>query len=95
MTRHNRKRKVDKRPPKTNANIGTAIIHSLVSNSETREEDRAALMAIKDSVWHYLNSPYNQDDKTYWAIAGMLAAYNLGKLGLKSIPIAKKKVETP
>jgi len=94
MTRHNHRRKSKKKPPTANANIGTAIIQALVSNSETREEDRMAINAMKDSVWHYMNSLHTQNDKVHWAAAGMLAAYNLGRFGTK-IPTGDRRVETP
>jgi len=95
MTRHNRKRKKkSKHPPIGNAEIGTAIIFGLVENSETREEDKMALNAMKDSVWQKINSKHAQAAKVHWAAAGMLAAYNLGRWGTK-IPPTEKKVETP
>jgi hypothetical protein len=93
---HTRKRKSKKNkyPPVGSAEIGTAIIISLVQDSKTREEDRAAINAIRDSVWQRMNSESTQNDKVHWATAGILAAYNLGKTGIK-IPSGQKKVATP
>lgn len=92
--RRNRKGKKKRHPPVKNADIGTVLIHSLVENSETREEDRMALVAIKDSVWSVLESKNTTGAKVHWAAAGILAAYNLGKEGLK-LPTGEKKAETP
>jgi hypothetical protein len=94
MTRHNHRHNSKKKPPAANVNIGTAMIQALVANSQTRDEDKVAINAMKDSVWHYMNSQHKQTDKVHWAAAGMLAAYNLGRWGTK-IPPIKKKVETP
>lgn len=93
MTRHNHKRN-NLKPPSSNAKVGTALIHSLVANSSTREEDRLILNAMKDSVWYVFRSQKNVSDKIHWAAAGMLAAYNLGRTGLK-IPVEAKKAKTP
>ena len=96
MTRHNRRnrKKKTKKPPVGSAEIGTAIIFALVQNSETRDEDKMPINAMKDSVWQKINSDSPTGDKTYWAAAGMLAAYNLGRWGVK-IPVSQNKVETP
>lgn len=92
MTRHNHRIKKLK-PPSPSAKMGTAIIQSLVANSSTREEDRLVLNAMKDSVWYIFLSNKNVDDKIYWAAAGILAAYNLGRTGI-DIPVDAKKMET-
>lgn len=97
MTRHNHehKSKTKMKPSPINVSLGTTIIHSLVSNSQTREEDRVAINAMKESVWFYMNSAYTQNDKIHWAAAGMLAAYNLGRWGVK-IPTGKEQeTKTP
>ena len=95
MTRHNHRRKNTKRkPPVDSARLGTAMIHAIVSESQTREGDRVVINAIKDSVWYFMNTMHPQDDKVHWATAGILAAYNLGRWGAKNA-VNKKKVETP
>lgn len=95
MKRRKQKRKTEKqkRPPVKNADIGTVLIHSLVENSETREEDRVALNAIKDSVWSVYKSKNTSGAKVHWAAAGILAAYNLGRMGI-TIPTGEKKVKS-
>lgn len=94
---HTRKQKNKKKkyPPVGSAEIGTAIIIALVQDSETREEDRIAINAIRNSVWQKMNSgKFKQSDKVHWASAGILAAYNLGRTGIR-IPAGQKKVKTP
>lgn len=88
-----RRAKKQKHAPIKNADIGTVLIHSLVENSETKEEDRIVLNAIKDSVWSVYESRNTLGAKVHWAAAGILAAYNLGKTGI-NIPTGKKKAES-
>ena len=83
--------KNNKRPQKPspqNAMLGTALITNFVKNAKTKEEDRPILEAIKDSVWSSLNGKQANDQKLYWAAAAILAAYSLGREGLK-LPVAQ------
>ncbi len=88
-----RQTKKQKHAPVRNADIGTVLIHSLVEDSETRAEDKIALNAIKDSVWSVYESENTLGAKVHWAAAGILAAYNLGKMGI-NIPTGEKKAES-
>ena len=83
-----RKRKV-KRPPESSVKLGTSLILGLVSESSTREEDRIALNAIKDSAWNTILNERQVNTKVYWTASAILAAYNLGKEGL-NLPIKEK-----